>query len=91
METATVVNIFLSAIAAVAVYLFSKSNDHEKRIQKIEDVQGTKLDNLTEKVDEIERSIRKLSEDIHGENSEKNALTKTLTQILKYMESNDKK
>ena len=70
----------------LAKYLFGKLQDHETRIQSIEDIQGTKLDNLEKKIDKIELSIEALSANIHKEKNAENQLVQAVTNLNKFLE-----
>ena len=65
-------NIFLwiggvitTVLIGVSRYLFSKMEDHEKRIQKMEDIHGDRLTQLEKKIDKLEISIQELAKNIH--------------------------
>jgi hypothetical protein len=83
-------NLGIMALAGVATYLFNKIQDHEKRIQKVEDVTSIKIDSLIDKVDKLEISNEKLNvnftelvHNIHKEKKVENELTQTLSLLLK--------
>jgi len=96
LEMQSILNLAIGAVGAVATYLFVQSSNHEKRIQKIEDVQGIKIDELKKDFEEMERKIDKLTENVstlsanvHKSKNEENALNTTLQAILKYLNKED--
>jgi TolA-binding protein len=63
---------------------------HDKRLQKREDIDGTKLDLLEKKMDKIEQSIENLSMNIHKEKNQEAQLVNALHAITKVIERLDK-
>ena len=90
LEFQYIFNLGIMAIGGIAMYLFGKSQDHEKRIQKVEDIQGTKLDRLTTDFEKFQLDINlkltKISEEIHKKNGTDNAIDKTMNAVLKHLE-----
>jgi TolA-binding protein len=70
--------------------LFDRSQTHETRIQTIENIQGTKLDQLEKKIDKIELSIETLAANIHKEKNTEMQLSNAITLLYNYLEKNDK-
>lgn len=62
---------------------------HEKRIQKGEDIQGTKLEQLEKKIDKIEQSIEALSINIHKEKNQEAQLVNAIAAMTKVLERLD--
>lgn len=62
---------------------------HEKRIQKREDIDGTKLDQLEKKIDKIEQSIEALSINIHKEKNQEAQLVNAIAAMTKVLERLD--
>ena len=86
--------VFLSTLAFgfllwCAKYLFDRAQVHETRIQAIENIQGTKLDQLEKKIDKIEMAIENLSANIHKEKNQENQMTAALTALLRHLERNE--
>ena len=102
MENWTSIFLFIAGIAvsflgAVSKYLFDKVSDHEKRIQKVEDVQGTKIDQLGREIHELKndvskmnRKIDELASHVHKEKNVENQLNTTLKLILERLTADDK-
>lgn len=65
VELQPIVNIVFGIVSAVCIWFFNKSNDHEKRIQKIEDVQGNAIKDLEKTVDKLEHKIDGLTSSIN--------------------------
>ena len=82
-----IAGICFTVLSGVTVYLFTRSQDHEKRIQRIEDVQGNKIDTLVMKVDGLEKAITDLSANVHKEKNIESQFTATLKAILDFMET----
>lgn len=103
MENWTSIFLFIAGIAvsflgAVSKYLFDKVSDHEKRIQKVEDVQGTKIDQLGREIHELKndvskmnRKIDELASHVHKEKNVEMQIEKTLHLVLKRLEKLDEK
>jgi hypothetical protein len=97
VELQPVMNVLLGAVSAVAVYLFQQQQNHEKRIQKIEDVHAVKLDHLVNKVDkmelqnqELDKKITELSYNIHREKNSENALVQAINLLITTIDKDDK-
>ena len=78
-------NIFLwiggvttTVLMGISKYLFNKMEDHEKRIQKMEDIHGDRLTQLEKKIDKLEISIQELAKNIHKEKNVENQLVQTM-------------
>lgn len=54
-------NMILGVVGSIACYLFFQVSQHEKRIQKIEDVQSMKIDELKRDMEQMERKIDALT------------------------------
>jgi glutamate dehydrogenase/leucine dehydrogenase len=107
MENMTSIFLFIAGIAisflgAVTKYLFDSRQDHEKRIQKIEDIQGTEIEKLGVEIKdlktEVKEDVRKinekidiLSKHIHNEKNVESQIEVTLRLLLKHLEESDKK
>ncbi len=48
------------------VYLFTNIQDHNRRIQKIEDIQGTSIERLIKDVDSLKTDVKALSDLIYN-------------------------
>jgi len=59
----------------------------DRRTQKIEDVQGTKLEELTKKVDVLANKFEDLANQIHKEKNIESSMNGTLIALLKYVEN----
>ena len=93
LEFQYIFNLGIMALAGIATYLFNKVSDHEKRIQKVEDVTAIKIDDLISKVDKLELSneklevkIEELAHNIHKEKNVESQLTVTLGLVLKELQ-----
>lgn len=95
-----IAGVFISFLGAVSKYLFDKVQDHEKRIQSIEDVQGSKIDQLGEKIkdlrDEFRTDVKAINEKIdalathiHKEKNQENQLTQAITLLYKHLEKHE--
>jgi len=103
MENWTSVFLFISGLIVsflsfVSKYLFDKVSDHEKRIQKIEDIQGTKLDQLGREIHELKNDVSKiarkvdeLASQVHKEKNVEMQISHTLEKVLIRLEKLDDK
>lgn len=81
-----IASIAISILGVVAKYLFGKIQDHEKRVQKVEDLHGNKLDSLEKKIDQMQITIQTLANNLHKEKNVESALVATLTALNKTIE-----
>lgn len=84
-----IVWIVLLILSATGGFLFNKVLDHEKRIQRVEDVQGTKIDAIGLKVDRLEETVKELSINIHKEKNMESQFTAVMQSILHFMERHE--
>lgn len=75
----------------------SAKDDHEKRIQKIEDVQNIKIDLLSVelgkmelKIDSLATQVSTLSQNFHKQKNEESQLVNAANGLLKFLERNEK-
>lgn len=61
IEIQYIINVAFGCVTAVAVYLYNLVMQHEKRIQKIEDVQSIKIDDLKKDFEAMEKKIDALT------------------------------
>ena len=83
-------NIFLwiggvttTVLMGISKYLFNKMEDHEKRIQTMEDIHGDRLTQLEKKINKLEISIQELAKNIHKEKNIENQLVQTMANTNK--------
>jgi hypothetical protein len=62
IEVQYIFNLVLGGVTAIAVYLFNLVMQHEKRIQKIEDVQSIKINDLKKDFEAMEKKIDALTQ-----------------------------
>jgi outer membrane murein-binding lipoprotein Lpp len=98
MSFQDIFNAVLGLLSVVGAFLFGKVQDHEKRIQKIEDVQGLKIDalrqdfqDLESRIDKLSQSINDLATNIYKQKNNENMLNSTLTALLKFLETQQDK
>ena len=91
-----VFNLGVMALVGVAAYLFNKLQDHEKRIQKVEDVTAIKIDDLITKVDKLEVTneklevkINELAHNIHQEKNVESQMVQALNLLYKELSRRD--
>lgn len=89
--------IAFSVLSLIVKYIFNKVSDHEKRLQSVEQVDGGKIDQLSVKVDLLEKSLDEvkvklgeLSANIHKEKNVENAMNGILNGILNHLEMSEK-
>lgn len=85
-----VLSILTAVLGFFSKYLFDKVQDHEKRVQKMEDVHGNKFEALEKKIDRLEISIKTLADNLHKEKNEEFQLTMAITNLYKFLERNEK-
>lgn len=97
LEASTIIGLGFTTISGIAIYLFTRSTDHEKRIQRIEDVQGSQVKELKDELHELSTKVQELTDkvnimaaNIHNQKNTDNVLNMTLSQILKYLENENK-
>lgn len=85
-----IAGVAVSFLGAVSKYLFDKVQDHEKRVQKMEDIHGDKLTTLEKKIDKLEISIQNLATNLHKEKNQEHQLSVAITKLYKFLEHNEK-
>jgi uncharacterized protein YlxW (UPF0749 family) len=61
VELQPIINLAFGTVSGICLWFFNKSADHEKRIQKIEDVQGNAIQKLEKTVEKLEQKIDNLT------------------------------
>lgn len=85
-----VLSILTAVLGFFSKYLFDKVQDHEKRVQKMEDIHGDKLELLEKKIDKLEISIQNLANNLHKEKNQEHQLSIAITNLYKFLEKNEK-
>lgn len=92
-DAQTLLNFGIGTLAVVGAYLFNNQQQIEKRVQRLEDVQGGAVDGLKADIKEMEVKVDKLTEkintlasNIHAQKNADNYLNATLNAILKHLE-----
>jgi hypothetical protein len=82
----TLVGVIFNALQARIKYLELQFISTEKRVQKIEDVQGSKIDNMSLELKEFQNEVRvkleSLGNMIHRDVNQEQQLNKTLSLLL---------
>jgi TolA-binding protein len=65
-------------------------DDHEKRVQKLEDIHTIKIDQVAEKLDKLERKVEELAYNIHKEKNVENQLTQAINLLIKKIDNETK-
>jgi phage-related tail protein len=65
VELQPIINLAFGIVSGVCIWFFNKSADHEKRIQKIEDVQGNAIENLEKTVEKLEGKVDELAKSVN--------------------------
>ena len=81
-----VLSILTAVLGFFSKYLFDKVQDHEKRVQKMEDVHGNKFEALEKKIDRLEISIQTLADNLHKEKNQEHNLTIAITKLYEHLE-----
>ena len=58
-------NIAIGLLSVVAGYLFARNQDHEKRIQRIEDVYAKETEKLSKTMEEVKKELAELTLYVH--------------------------
>ncbi len=78
-------------LTGVAVFLLVKYLEHEKRIQKMEDVQGLKIDVLVNKVEEMEKELNAIKAEVHINKDLVNQMKGTIYNVNQWIISQQNK
>lgn len=96
-DAQTILNFGIGTLAVIGAYLFNNQQQIEKRVQRLEDVQGGTVESLKADIKEMEVKVDKLTEkintlaaNIHNQKNSENILNATLTAILKHLENEAK-
>jgi regulator of sirC expression with transglutaminase-like and TPR domain len=100
MESYTSIFIFIGGIfwtiaSGVTIYLFTMVSSLKERVQRVEDLQGSKLDNLKKDFEdfrhEMKDELKNIAAQIHKEKNQEQQMNTVLTLILKQLEAKDEK
>jgi len=100
MEHIYIVTILFSVVFALIGVIYktvtkdisniqSIQKDHEKRIQSVEDIQGTKIDIVIKDIEELKNSFKDLTAMVHREKNQENALNVAIRLLIKQLEKNN--
>lgn len=85
-----ILSVLMTVLGFFSAYLFNKVQDHEKRIQRKEDVDGQKIDNLIKSFDEFKSEmkidIKNLKIEVHDKKNYDGTLVVTMSAILKHLD-----
>jgi len=100
MENYTSIFIFIGGIfwtiaSGVTIYLFTMVSSLKERVQRVEDLQGSKLDNLKKDFEdfrhEMKDELKNIAAQIHKEKNQEQQMNTVLTLILKQLEAKDER
>jgi predicted metal-dependent RNase len=87
--------IFWTIASGVTIYLFTMVSSLKERVQRVEDLQGSKLDNLKDEFDdfrkEMKEELKNIATQIHKEKTAETQMSSVLTLILKELENRHEK
>lgn len=87
--------IFWTIASGVTIYLFNTTSSLKERTQRLEDLQGNKLDTLKKEFDdfrlEMKKELQNIASQIHKEKNMESQMNVTLRLLLKHLEESDKK
>lgn len=87
--------IFWTIASGVTIYLFTMVSSLKERVQRVEDLQGSKLDNLKDEFDdfrkEMKEELKNIATQIHKEKNIENQMSTVLSLILKELEDKNEK
>lgn len=78
-------------LSGVAIFLLVKYLDHEKRIQKMEDVQGLKIDVLVKEVEELKEELNAIKQEVHINKDLVNQMKGTIYNVNQWIISQQNK
>lgn len=85
-----ILSVLMTVLGFFSAYLFNKVQDHEKRIQRREDVDGQKIDNLIKSFDEfkteMKTDIKTLKTEVHDKKNFDGTVIQTMASILKHLD-----
>jgi septal ring factor EnvC (AmiA/AmiB activator) len=88
--TCTLIGIIYTTINSKITKIETRSDDHEKRIQKTEDLHGDRLEKVEKKIDKLETTIQTLADNLHKEKNEEYSLTIAITKLYQFLENYEK-
>jgi len=59
------INTMLLVLGGVSMYLFKGLQDHEKRVQRIEDVYALEVEKLSKHLEEVKKELHELTKYVH--------------------------
>ena len=85
LDNITFLHYAITVVGGVAIYLFTKTVDHEKRIQRVEDVYTRETERLIVSLDEVKRDLSQLTQYVHQkmhDDVNKQAYTEKLINLM---------
>jgi predicted PurR-regulated permease PerM len=87
--------IFWTIASGVTIYLFTMVSSLKERVQRVEDLQGSKLDNLKDEFDdfrkEMKEELKNIATQIHREKNVEQQTNNVLTLLLKELKKQNEK
>lgn len=94
VELQPVFNLAISALVGVAVYFFKKVQNHETRIQKVEDIFAIKFEHLIKEIDDMKAELKNLSHMVHkqagNEVNLRTAVDLMVSELKEYKQQHEK-
>ena len=92
IELQPIFNLAISGLGGAAIYFFKTVQNHEKRIQKVEDIFSIKFEHLISEVESMKKEVSHLSQMVHkAANTETNMHTALNMLIDKLKDEEDSK
>jgi predicted PurR-regulated permease PerM len=87
--------IFWTIASGVTIYLFTMVSSLKERVQRVEDLQGSKLDNLKDEFDdfrkEMKEELKNIAAQIHKEKNIEQQTNNVLALLLKELKKQNEK
>lgn len=89
VELQPIFNLAISALVGVAIYFFKMVQNHEKRIQKVEDIFSIKFEHLISEIESMKKEVSHLSQMVHKAANTETNMNTALNMLIEKLKDNE--
>jgi type II secretory pathway component PulM len=90
VELQPIFNLAISALVGVAIYFFKMVQNHEKRIQKVEDIFSIKFEHLITEIESMKKEVEHLSKMVHKAANQETNMNTALNMLIEKLKDDEK-
>ena len=91
IELQPIFNLAISGLIGVALYFFKMSQNHEKRIQKIEDISSMKFEHLIEEIQDLKKQIEHVTLMVEKTIDTENNMSMAVDLLVSHLKKSNEK